>query len=75
MIKALEKHLNHRCKRKVRYGHLETAEKAAVAMEKKKKHLEEFEVYTCEVCGGYHIGHVGVETTLFVLEVKICTGE
>lgn len=42
------------CKRKVRYGHKETAERAVTAMKiKGSKYLE---AYKCRYCGGWHIG-------------------
>lgn len=41
---------------KVRYGHMETAEKACEAM--KRKRGEDLEAYPCrDGCGGFHIGH------------------
>ena len=43
------------CRRKVKYGHLATAQKAAVKMQAQKS--EPFEAYPCRHCDGYHIGH------------------
>lgn len=42
------------CEGKVRYNK-ESARKAAIKMEDKKS--EKFDVYECEYCGKYHIGH------------------
>lgn len=42
------------CRRKVRYGHRETAEKAAFAMHDKGSKPPE--PYYCSCCKGWHIG-------------------
>lgn len=41
--------------RKVKYGHKETAEKAADSMHKKTG--DEYDVYHCGGCNAWHIGH------------------
>jgi len=43
------------CSRKVRYGHLQTAMKSLVELMKKGR--QDLEVYRCEYCEGWHIGH------------------
>ncbi len=43
------------CTRKVRYGHMETAQKAVADMAAKGK--DGLEAYACSVCLGFHIGH------------------
>jgi hypothetical protein len=43
------------CERKVRYGHMATAQKASVAMNRKTG--DSFDSYHCEYCKGFHIGH------------------
>jgi uncharacterized membrane protein YgcG len=43
------------CEGKVKYGHKETADKAATVM--LKKYGETLESYECRYCGKWHIGH------------------
>jgi hypothetical protein len=43
------------CGRKVRYGHLQTATKSLVELMRKGR--DNLEVYHCEYCGGWHVGH------------------
>lgn len=43
------------CKRKVRYGHVDTALRALAAMQ--TKGTKDLEVYPCPHCKGYHLGH------------------
>lgn len=40
---------------KVKYGHQATAEKAAVAMNKKTG--DDYDAYHCGTCNAWHIGH------------------
>lgn len=47
------------CTRKVRYGHKETAEKAAIHMAQKHGN-NTFEAYSCKFCDGWHIGKSGL---------------
>jgi len=42
------------CKRKVKYGHMESAEKAVVAMREKRG--AKLEAYKCRYCDGFHVG-------------------
>ena len=42
------------CKRKVAYGHRQTAKRAAVAM--KAKGILNLKAYKCRHCAGFHIG-------------------
>ena len=49
-------HKEHSCARKVRYGHAESAEKAAKVMTKKVD--RPMEAYPCAYCGGWHVGGV-----------------
>jgi len=44
----------HSCKRKVRYGHRESAEKAALKMEEKLG--RRMDAYPCDYCDGWHVG-------------------
>lgn len=44
------------CTGKVRYGHEESATKAATAMNKKPTTRKELEPYPCPFCDGWHIG-------------------
>jgi hypothetical protein len=44
-----------KCKRKIRYGHRETADKAIVAMG--RKGVDGLSVYECTFCAGFHVGH------------------
>lgn len=43
------------CERKVRYGHLKTAQDAAKAM--KARGILGLSAYPCPHCQGFHIGH------------------
>ncbi len=43
------------CKRKVRYGHRQTAKNAVIAM--RAKGQLNLEPYECDYCEGFHIGH------------------
>jgi hypothetical protein len=42
------------CGRKIRYGHIESAEQARRTMLEKGRNLE---VYRCDACEGFHLGH------------------
>ena len=44
------------CSRKIRYGRVETAQRACADMAT-KKNVVGLEPYHCPVCGGWHIGH------------------
>lgn len=41
---------------KVDYKSKETAEKSAIAMNKKPSTKNELEAYRCYICGGWHLG-------------------
>jgi hypothetical protein len=50
-----DQHRFNSCVRKVRYGHEATARKALSAME--AKGVDDLDVYECDYCGGWHLGH------------------
>lgn len=44
------------CVKKIKYGHMETAEKAVESMRKKARN--ELQAYKCQYCDGFHIGRI-----------------
>jgi hypothetical protein len=45
------------CTGKIRYKKLGTAKQAAVKLVKEKSIKDPMSVYTCEFCGGWHVGN------------------
>jgi hypothetical protein len=58
-----------RCRGKVRYGHLLTAQNACIAMAAKGS--PDLSTYFCRRCKGYHVGH---EPSLIVNLSKLDVG-
>ena len=46
----------YHCIKKVKYGHIESAQKAVEEMKKKAKNV--LEAYKCNYCDGFHIGRI-----------------